>query len=54
MVEQVSIYDISGRELKQLPYPAQSIEIGNLANGIYIIKVKTAAGETVKKLTVNN
>ena len=53
-VEQVSIYDISGRELVQLPYPAQSIDISHLANGIYIIKVKTAAEETVKKLTVNN
>ena len=49
-VEQVSIYDINGRELMQLPYPAQSIDINHLANGIYLVKVKTAAGETVKKI----
>jgi len=49
-MEQVRVYDISGRELIQLPYPAQSIDISTLANGIYIIKVKTAAGETVKKI----
>ena len=49
-VEQVRVYDISGRELIQLPYPAQSIDISTLANGIYLVKVKTAQGETVKKI----
>jgi Leucine-rich repeat (LRR) protein len=55
-VEQVSVYDISGRTVGAYgirPY-STSIDISNLANGIYLVKVKTAAGETVKKLTVNN
>ena len=53
-VEQVRIYDVSGRELIQLPHPTQSIDISHLANGTYIIKVKTAGGETVKRIIVND
>jgi len=49
-VEQVSVYDISGRELMQVANPAQSIDISTLANGIYLVKVRTAVGETVKKI----
>ena len=49
-VEQVRVYDVSGRELMQIANPAQSIDVSTLANGIYIIKVKTAQGETVKKI----
>ena len=56
-VEQVNIYDISGRMLLTMghaPLPNQSIDISHLANGIYIIKVKTAGGETVKRIMVND
>jgi len=49
-IEQVRVYDISGRELIQLPYPAQSIDINHLATGIYLVKVRTAQGETIKKI----
>ena len=49
-VEQVTIYDISGRALMQVANPALSIDINSLATGIYLVKVKTAAGETVKKI----
>ena len=49
-VEQATIYDISGRMLQQTFNPAQSIDISNLANGIYLVKVKTAAGESVSKI----
>ena len=51
-VEQVSIYDISGRMLLQTT--RQSIDISHLANGIYIIKVKTATGETLKRIVVSD
>ena len=56
-VEQVSIYDISGRMLLTMghaPLPEQGIDISHLANGIYIIKVKTGTGETTKKIVINN
>ena len=52
VVEQVSIYDISGRMLQQTNNPSTSIgiSISSLANGIYIVKVKTIQGETVRKI----
>ena len=49
-VEHVSIYDISGRALMQVANPALSIDINSLATGIYLVKVRTAQGETVKKI----
>ena len=50
-VEQVIIYDISGRTLQQTNNPNTSIDVSNLANGIYLVKVKTAQGETVRKIS---
>ena len=60
-VEQVNIYDISGRMLTspslrggttwQSP---TNIDISTLAKGIYIIKVKTAVGVTVRKIMIND
>ena len=52
-VEQVSIYDISGRMLLQETGTSQSIDLNNLTNGIYLVKVKIAGGETVKKIVIN-
>jgi len=49
-VEQVSIYDISGRMLKQTLNHSTSIDVSNLASGIYLVKVKTAQGESMKKI----
>ena len=49
-IEQVSIYDISGRMLQQIANPSQEVNISHLANGIYLVKVKTAGGEVVKKI----
>jgi len=53
MVEQVSIYDISGRMLQQTNNPSTSIDVSGLANGIYLVKVKTTQGETVKKIVIS-
>ena len=52
MVERISIYDITGKMLQQTNYPSPSVEMGGLANGIYLVKVKTAAGESVKKIVI--
>ncbi len=49
-IEQVSIYDISGRILQQLPSSSQSIDVSGLAKGIYLVKVKTESGETIRKI----
>ena len=53
VIEQVTIYDISGRMLLQKTNPEQSIEVGNLSNGIYIIKVKTISGISTQKMIKN-
>ena len=54
-VEQVSIYDISGRMLLSVMSSVAetsptNIDISTLATGIYLVKVKTVAGEVVKKI----
>jgi predicted esterase len=49
-VEQITIYDISGRLLKQSTNPSQEINVSDLANGVYIVKVKTGKGESMQKI----
>ncbi len=49
-VEQISIYDISGRMLKQIANPSQEINVSNLAKGTYLVKVKTLAGEVTRTI----
>jgi len=53
-IESVAIFDICGKLLNNYQLSngnSQSkIDISHLANGIYLIKVKTAQGETVKKI----
>ena len=54
-VEHVSIYDISGRIVVAYGIrPEPSIDVSTLANGIYLVKVKTAQGETIKKIVIND
>ncbi|MDL2241508.1 FG-GAP-like repeat-containing protein [Bacteroidales bacterium OttesenSCG-928-L03] len=50
LIEQVGIYDISGRMLRLLSNPGQEATISDLANGIYIVKVRTPDGELVRKI----
>jgi hypothetical protein len=49
-IEQVSIYDISGRMFKQFANSSSEINISNLASGIYLLKIRTEEGETVQKI----
>ena len=46
----LQVYDVSGRILLQISNPVQFIDISELAIGIYFVKVKTQAGESVKKV----
>jgi hypothetical protein len=54
-IEKVEIYDIYGRTVgANLRVCSQStIDISHLANGIYLVKVKTEEGEIVKKIVKN-
>ena len=56
-IEQVNIYDISGRMLltrEFISLPNQGIDVSNLAKGIYLVKVRTATGETLKRIVVSD
>ena len=48
-VEQVAVYDLTGRMVKQVKQPGVSIDLKELASGFYLLKVTTAQGETVQK-----
>ncbi len=50
VVEQITIYDINGRMIKQILFPNQDINVNDLAKGIYLVKVKTEAGDVLRKV----
>jgi hypothetical protein len=49
-VEQVSICDISGKILKQTAAPDREVRVSDLEAGVYLVKIKTAAGEVTRKI----
>ena len=49
-IQQITIYDISGKMLKQIANPNSFVEVNDLSNGIYLIKVKTSDGEVMQKI----
>ena len=50
IIEQISIYDISGRMLKQIANPSLEINVSSLTKGIYLVKVKMEEGEVIRKI----
>lgn len=51
-VSNITIADISGRTVKQIPDSAKSVDVSNLENGTYIITATTKAGHTITKKLV--
>jgi hypothetical protein len=51
-MEKVEIFDISGRMLQtfEVLKTSKVLDISHLSNGIYLVKVKTEAGEIVRKV----
>jgi hypothetical protein len=49
-VEQVIIHDLSGRMLKQVAAPNGEVNVSDLKKGVYLVRIKTADGETVRKM----
>lgn len=49
-VEQISFYDLSGREIKVICNSQSSVSINDLANGMYIVKIKTETSESMYKI----
>lgn len=48
-IKQVSISDMSGKTLKTVNYTDQPIQINDLANGIYFLKIETNKGISHKR-----
>jgi hypothetical protein len=49
-IENLTICDIFGRTIKQWDNIGQSVEIDDLANGIYLVKIQTMEGNTTRKI----
>ena len=49
-VQQVSIYDLSGRLLKEIDFPADVISVVDLPTAIYLVKITTVEGSAITKL----
>ena len=51
----VSVYDLNGRELlnKKVSAEDNSINISNFQSGVYLFKIKSQEGETIKKVLKN-
>ena len=49
VIEQVTIYDLAGKVVKQVKQPATSINLSDLASGFYMLKATTPQGEMMQK-----
>ncbi|MGB5418831.1 T9SS type A sorting domain-containing protein, partial [Algibacter sp.] len=53
-IKSVTIYDISGRLIHQISYLGHSnsreVSTENLVQGTYLVKIKTASGESIRKI----
>ncbi len=53
-IESVRIYNMAGQEVKNLNGKSENITISDLANGMYVVKVKTTEGSISKQLIKAN
>jgi uncharacterized repeat protein (TIGR02543 family) len=49
-IEQITLYDIHGRVLQQMQLLDGKVSVTDLAKGIYLLKIKTAQGESIQKI----
>jgi hypothetical protein len=54
LMKEVSLYDVMGRKVQHLPVnaPSTTVNVSNLPNGIYVVKINTASGVLVRKVQV--
>jgi hypothetical protein len=50
VIEQVTIYDVSGRLLKQFFAPEGAVDVRDLVTGVYIVRVTTCDEEVITKV----
>jgi xyloglucan-specific exo-beta-1,4-glucanase len=54
-IEEISIYNTAGQQIREVSYTInQEIDISDLANGIYIVKVKTSEAILLKRMIKEN
>ena len=49
-IEKISVYDINGKEVKSINDVQDHFSIGELKDGVYLIKLKTVEGEVLRKI----
>jgi len=49
VIEKVTIYDLTGKMVKQVEQPGNSIDLSNFAPGFYLLKANTSQGEMMQK-----
>ncbi|MDD3281712.1 MAG: T9SS type A sorting domain-containing protein, partial [Bacteroidales bacterium] len=54
LMKEVYLYDVMGRNVQHLPVnaPSTTIDVSDLPNGIYVVKINTASGVLVRKVQV--
>ncbi|MDD3281735.1 MAG: leucine-rich repeat protein [Bacteroidales bacterium] len=54
LMKEVFLYDVIGRKVKHLPVnaPSTTVDVSDLPNGIYVVKISTASGVLVRKVQV--
>jgi len=50
----ISVFDLSGRKVKELTSSAMSIQINDLQNGTYLVRVNSDKGNAVQKVFIND
>lgn len=53
-IKSIHIFNMAGQEVKNLKEKSDTIDISDLANGMYVVKVKTTEGIMSKKLIKTN
>ncbi|MDR1610605.1 MAG: T9SS type A sorting domain-containing protein, partial [Candidatus Symbiothrix sp.] len=51
-VENLTVYDLSGRICKQAGAGETTLFVGDLTSGVYVVGIKTAAGEYAEKIYI--
>jgi len=50
----ISVFDLSGRKVKELNTSATSVQINDLQNGTYLVRVNSDKGNAVQKVFIND
>jgi len=54
LMKEVYLYDVMGRKVQYLPVnaPSTTVDVSDLPNGIYVVKISTASGVLTRKVQI--